>query len=1720
MTVAYTETLFANTYKDDFSDSDNYHRILFNSGKALQARELTQMQTIIQAEIERFGSNIFKEGAAVNPGGGTLNEKYEFIKLNTDTVASGLALPTDSAALVNTTFTGATTGIKARVLEVVPAAGSDPATLYVQYTDLAGNAVTRMAATETVVNGDGVNLVVAAAAEVPTGIGIKLSSGGGDFFVQGHFVYASPQALIINKYSSTYTGTIGFKITQEVVSVADTADLYDNQGATPNVSAPGADRYRIRLTLIDEADLVSGDNFVYFVKIINSKIVDQAKGTDFYNKVNDIMALRTKEESGNYIVNPFTLQYDSATSTTVTADISGGLAYVDGYRASIPYPTKLTVDRAQDLDSGSNNVVAADYGNYIISAAALNGQPPVKGIPNVSGMETWNLGADSGTGADLSVLGTARVRHVEPFGSLYKYYLFDIKMRTLTYGAYNDFRDVQSLRRDSANFVNISQVASQAVLYGADNNDLLFPLPNARPENLSDISLEVQRRFNVTNASSGVASLPTLSGETYVNPTSWIVSRDSSGEIITSSFNGAGTTGSAMAVGGNGSKTTVLAKVNKSAGVIRPKVLKEASIVINSNYIDSAGNDSDGNRWLNLAKTDILDVSWIGKDSSTAGNAGDDISSLFTLDNGQRDNFYGVGRVLLNGRSTAPAGDVYINFRHFDHGAGDFFGINSYSGVEYSKIPDHTLADGTTINLRNHLDFRPVHNTIGTAFDSAGTGGIVNELPDVTDLITMDTKYYLGRKDKLVVFPTGKTRNIPELSIIKGQSALKPLLPDTPIGAMNLYNIEMNPFTLNDSDLIMDRLKNRSFTMRDIASIDKKVDQLIEYTSLSLLEQGTSNLQVLNENGLARTKAGFLVDNFANQLYSDGLNPDYAAAIDVDKKCIAPEIREDNIRLIYDSAASTNTILKGDNVYLEYDEVEGLAQDTVSETQNINPFGVITNEGNATLSPTSDEWRDTVNSVRTVNLTTTETRGTAPVKVINKQKNNYNFQGGSWGGACEMTGADFGDYSSDPTDGGNGVQVAAGFGNTETRESLKTVIGNRVLNVSLIPFIRSRKVFFKVQGLIPNAKYYPYFDGADVSAWCREEAFARFSATSTDYGTQYSTATTHPEGSSALITDAAGEIAGSFFVPNTPAIRFRTGVRQFQLLDISSYNPTTALSQASARYTAAGVLELTETTVQNTRMITICKHNDPISQTFMVDEPEGMFVTKIATYFKTEDIAIPVQLQLRPVVNGHPSSTEIIPGSIVYKAPSTVTLVTTQTQAGVIAAPTYFEFDEPIFLSPNTEYAIVLMAESTSYETYVSRIGAFELGSTVKRITQQPSLGSLFLSQNGTTWEPDQTKDLCFKIFRADFNVTSGSAILKNAVVPIEQLSTNPFTTTHDISSGSLGTDSATVTVLHPGHGLITNDTTVISGLAAGTQYGNLLGAKLNGTQTITSYDYNSYTFEADSDADAVYAIGGDAISADRNIQFDKVIPTIDKLVPTGTDMSLEGKFTTGQSVGADSDFTLQRRFIVDPLYIPLAFKEEKIFETPRMIANGVKETAASFKSAELRANMTTTSTKVSPVIDLQRASLAMVNHKIDKQASSATTGFNVPLKFVAETSTNGGTSLSKHITTPFTLAETSTGLKILLAANRPSAADFEVYYRVCDEGQILADQKFVLATVETPMPADENPNVFRDYRYLPGGDAGTLNAFSKVQVKIVFRSTNTAKIPKLKDLRIIAMAT
>ena len=208
MATTLTKTVFNSTFKDDFADSAGFHRILFNSGKALQARELTQLQTILQNQIQRFGDNIFKEGAVVKPGGANINPKYEFVKLDTTTNT----LPTDASSITTPAgnanlFLGATSNIQVKVLQVVTATGSDPDTLYVQYMNTvatSGTTTPRLTAGENITNGS-VTLTVQATnttANPATGVGILATLASGIYYARGHFVFTEDQSKIISNLSS------------------------------------------------------------------------------------------------------------------------------------------------------------------------------------------------------------------------------------------------------------------------------------------------------------------------------------------------------------------------------------------------------------------------------------------------------------------------------------------------------------------------------------------------------------------------------------------------------------------------------------------------------------------------------------------------------------------------------------------------------------------------------------------------------------------------------------------------------------------------------------------------------------------------------------------------------------------------------------------------------------------------------------------------------------------------------------------------------------------------------------------------------------------------------------------------------------------------------------------------------------------------------------------------------------------------------------------------------------------------------------------------------------------------------------------------------------------------------------------------------------------------------------------------------------------------------
>lgn len=1706
MVSQVTQNLFASNYKDDYADSDNYHRILFNSGRALQARELTQMQTIIQNEIARFGRNIFKEGAAVNPGGATINSQYEFIKLNT----SSNQLPTTS--IVGNIFTGDSSNLRFKVLEVVPAVGSDPATLYVQYLgDASSGGTTALRATAGEDVSDGVNTLTIQTTNTTlnpaVGQGVKVSSGAGSFFALGHFVFVEQQSLIVSKYSSQYTGTVGFVATESVVTAADDPALYDNQGDVPNTTAPGADRYRIRLNLIDKANVAADETFMYFVDIVNSEVVDVAQATSDYNEINNLLALRTSEESGNYVVRPFKLKFDAdSDSSFLRADITPGTAYINGYRANINVPTKLRIAKPTTTTTINNEVVAADYGNFVVASSLV-------GVPNVNIFERWNLRSATGYGG--STIGTARIRHVVEDGAIYRLHLFDIQMI-----GNNNFRATRSIGADSANYANIQLNASnEAILVQANNNDLLFPLPNSRPSSVTDISLQVQKRFTATTDGSGNATLGSGllgAGQTWSNLTDWVVVIDSTGVNVSStvSISGAGTTTATITgTGANSALIEVLAYVNISAGTSAAKTLTETTV---TGTIDS---DGTGLKFFSLGKADIFDVSRIRATDSD----GIDLTSTFRLDNGQRDNFYNVGRLIVRGGRSVPAGNVFARFRYFTHGAGDFFSVNSYS-IPYANIPSHTLADGTVVPLRDVLDFRSRINDAGTGF--SGTGSKVIALPQPTDLIQADVTYFMPRFDKLIINDQGF------ISILQGTADLDPKYPEAPDNSMTLYSIRMNANTLNPEDVSTKFVENKRFTMSDIAQLEKRIDRLEETTALSLLEIATDTLAVLDSSGLLRTKAGFLADNFADHFYSDLSAEDYRASIDPGLKHLRPTINASSIRLIYDSDLSTNTILKGDNVYLKYDEVDFIQQDVVSGTENINPFSVITGTGIITLSPSSDEWREVQYiAARAVD------GGTRLSTNEGQLFNNWNW---NWNGLRfdETRSVGQTQTSSTAETTGRTTTTTTTVARIVSDETLREVIGDRVVDVALIPFMRSRKVYFQVSALKPYQQYFAFFDGVDVSSWVRSEPFVQFANDPTDFGNQFNNATAHPEGSTTLISDVNGRIEGSFFIPSTSALRFRTGTREFRLINVSNNSVADSTSLAFTTYTAAGVLETRQQTIRSTRQINInvartarsvteSNDNDPVdtsglgergvdwdplAQSFRVNTIEGVFLTKARIYFASKPATDeqPVVLQIRPMVNGYPSAEFIVPGSQVILNPSQVNVVSTQTQAGVLSTPTDFVFAEPVYLSGATEYAIVLLADTTDYNVYIAETEQFILGTTERRVTTQPSMGSLFKSQNGGTWEPAQTQDLTFRLYKADFSTAGGTVVLENANVPLRLLDADPF---------SFDSGSSSVTVFHPNHGFDSGDTVIISGLDSASTYGGILGTSLLGNRTVSRPDQTGYIIFADSAASSGISAGGNNVLATQNLMFDIAVPFVQALVPENTGLGLQGKFITGRSLAGS-----ETRFVKDVAFRALNNRANNVFNQPKMIANAATETVqlgAGVRSTTIQLPMGTFSPNVSPVVDLQRASLQLFNNIIDKQDSAdySLAGFNVPISYVSEEAPAGGSHVAKHITVPVTLAEDAVGLTILVAANRPAASDFLVYYRTAGEGQVLPDQRWVLLPESTNNPSDQDPNVFREYRYLAGGLGGSLQPFTEYQVKIVFRSTNSSRVPVLKDLRVIALA-
>jgi len=1751
---------------DDFVESKNFHRILFRPGHAVQARELTQLQTLLQAQLDRFGQYNFKDGSRVVDGKVTLNNEYEFLKLEssfTHSTQGSQNTDTDLANYVGKTIVGDTSGVQATVQAVEPAGGSDPATLYIKYINSGTNNTTSVftpaeeirTTTGTVLFGK-----VKPNSDTPTGRGVIVNIEEGVYFIAGNFVYVQEQSLILDKYQTHNDYIVALKVVEEIINSSTDTSLLDNASGTPNEAAPGAQRYKIGTTLIkqlitdaDPAGLVtradSNLGEASYVTLLTVKdgiaFVDETDKT-LDTELTKRLALRTFEESGDYSIEPYQItikEYlntgtnngfkttaqiisdgdaaNTSAATTFGNDrlvvlVEGNTAYVKGNRVKTNIIRPVTVEKpraASDKFTIDNATTSLPVGNFIKLDATT-----VKGMPDVNTFTTLNL--HSATGQGGSIIGTARARALEFVSGELRLYLFDINM-----SGSNVFSSVRSVDQSGTTQNFIGDLSSAGNLFDVGNNGLVFKLPaeavhtlktmsNGSETSAYSISYIVKEVFEVNN--SAIISVGDTANETFVNVSSITASLGTGVIDVTPTITGT-----------DGATSLTFTDVSGvTPGSARLKVMADVQVNLEPNSKEkkngtlSAGALTNGIR--SLGKADIAELTQV----LDANNV--DITNRFTLDNGQRDNFYDVGRIILKPGFPNP-GNITATFKYWQHGTGDYFTVNSYRndegnnpGTTYEEIPIFNSAYGP-IQLRDAIDFRPRKDNAGANFTS--TGGRNARPPKPNSATTSELTHFMPRIDKLYLTRDG------DYKVEKGISDLNPKAPQTPNDSMGIYDLKLGPYIFDLKELKPEIIDNRRYTMKDIGHLDKRIKNLEYYTSLSLLEQSAADVQLF-EGSNPRLKNGFIVDGFRGHGIADVSNPDYASSIDKTNGVLRPKFDERNVNLIRKTGDTGNCVKNGSIVTMEMESTDKVFVDQPysSFASNVNPYNVFTWGGMIELSPDSDEWKET--DVRPQIIVDdsdafdqfremAEELGILGT-VWNEWQTNWSGSEINERGVRDIEDEDiwwrrFGNFNRNArTITETQHQSRTGLNTELTFDTVERSTGERVVEINFVPFIRSREINFKAQLMKPNTRVFPFFDGVDVSNFVREETFSNSNPYEFSDQTGVVThegETAHPSTAGNLITDASGKVEGSFVIPRNDALKFATGTREFRLSDSSFNNKSTETTFAEAQYAARGLIESVEETIISTKVPRLVQTElvedrevetttwvDPLAETFLVDKDGGIFVKSVDLFFRKKDANIPVRVSIRSVENGIPTQ-KIVPGADKILYPADVNLpsdASANNGLGNADVATNFAFDHPVYLAQDTEYAVVITSQCDNYEVYVAEMGGQDLTTANFTIAKQPYGGVFFSSQNASTWTPEQSKDLKFKLKRASFKTGQTNTItFINDAVPVRKLPSNPFTTT----SGS-----AVVTVNHPNHGMYETGSDVTLALSGSADVNGITHTNLEGNFAISNVTHNSYQITAkNSDtATATGAGGGTTVTASENRLVNVMYPVIQNLQLPGTQVTFSTRMVNGTSVDG-SETAYGGASVADAF--PMLPNRNYFFNAPKLIASPVNEsniTNLTDGSIEITATMTSTNEALSPVIDMNRLSLHTIQNIIGKSNS------------VVETSARGGTELCRYITRKVELAEEADSFTVFFDANKPGAGDIKLFYRILEGGEAgdINDKDFIEATPTDPIPVNEGG--FSEIRYDVVESTLSNKSFSTIQFKIVLMSSNSSLVPRIKDFRAI----
>jgi hypothetical protein len=653
------------------------------------------------------------------------------------------------------------------------------------------------------------------------------------------------------------------------------------------------------------------------------------------------------------------------------------------------------------------------------------------------------------------------------------------------------------------------------------------------------------------------------------------------------------------------------------------------------------------------------------------------------------------------GGQPSTAATYYVSFRAWWHEVeGDMVVANSYD--MYEEIED--LPTGLTAGLlRDWIDFR--------------TSGV---LPVSGDNPNFDYDYYLSRADRFIMDWTGIVVRI------QGDAAYDPPIPQEQDSSYSIAVVRLSPYTYSlDTDVLVIPTGRLRISQAGLYDLAQRVATL-EYDAAS------DRLTQTSVNDAAAVEAkGLFADPISDHSRCDvSFNKNgvkFDAAIDTNEQCIRLPIETTDVRYLeIDDANSYGIRRVGNTVTLDFEETVLQEQLKASKAISLNPDN-IANFNNAVLSldPENDVFMDQSQlPAVTMNL---NNGLQALVNVENPELANQI----TWGSWHLANGTSIPNRPNEIVEGQtpdwSQVAVARDGSSPSLMVGRQTLdLGNRVVDISAVPFMRQITVTCTAKALYPGIDYACTIEGQAVD----------FTAVSPSVqgSASYSGHTT-------ITSNSSGTLTGTIAIPT--GIPMGTAhIRVFSAVN-------TEVSSAAALFYSQGWRETQQATTigyesvtSRTNTITqqgALQYVDPVAQTFLLNTgPE--YISAVGIWFKKKSATLPVTLEIRGTMNGFPNRVVSL----------SVTLLPSEVSVSDDASvETKFNFTNVVGFQPE-EYAIVCLSNDDAYEAWCATVGEVDVV-TGETITSQPAGGVLFHSPNASTWDPMTNSDLKYRIYKSNF---------------------------------------------------------------------------------------------------------------------------------------------------------------------------------------------------------------------------------------------------------------------------------------------------------------------------------------------------------------------------------